>query len=130
MLLARCGSLDAEASAAAALYVFGELTARFQRKFSRFAARNRRFGLIDRREKFGASTLALFPQQKGFLDCVLFARNPAALDRLTDKRLLVGREVYFHISKGKNRHPQCQVVSQSAPAKEWTPPWSTDTMPR
>ena len=61
-----------------------------------FASGKGCFGLIDCKENFRAGALTFFSQGKGFLHRIFFALKPSALNRLTDKDLLVRGELYFH----------------------------------
>ncbi len=49
------------------------------------------------------SALPFFPQGKCFLHGILFRVQPPALDGLTNKRFLVGGELYFHDLQGSGK---------------------------
>jgi hypothetical protein len=61
-------------------------------------------GFIHRDQNFCASALAFFPEGKRFLHRIFFVPEPTALDGSTDKCLLVGCKVNFHMLRvgGKN----------------------------
>jgi hypothetical protein len=54
------------------------------------------FRLINGSKNSRAGALAFFPQGKGFLDRIFLALKPSALNSLSDERLLVWCEPYFH----------------------------------
>ena len=54
--------------------------------------------MIDRRQNLQSAPLALFPEQHGLLHRVFLTLKPSTLNRLTNKRFLVGGELHFHTS--------------------------------
>jgi hypothetical protein len=86
-----------EPAQASPFHVFGKLL-RFlaARNRSTFAAGKRSFSLTHGRKYFKPPALAFFPQGKGFFDSVLGALQPLAFDRVANKRLLIGSEMYVH----------------------------------
>jgi hypothetical protein len=76
-----------------------------------FASGKGGFSLIDGNANFRAGALTFFPQGEGFLDRIFFAVKPSALNSLTDKRLLVRCELYFHRLYGTEKLRFRQVAS-------------------
>src|ERR1019366_7046366 len=95
----------------APLDVFGELGHVFVcRDSAPLAARQGRLGSIDGPQDFQTPPLALFPKRHGFPHRILVAAEPASLNALADERLLVGSQMYFHMSSRLgSRQGKCQV---------------------
>src|SRR3984893_17710970 len=92
-----CGTmLGDELRPAAPFYVFGQCAHGFLGDFDAVAAINRGFRDIDGGENFRAATFSLDPKRYCCLHRIFGALEPAALDGLPDKILLLGGEVYLH----------------------------------
>jgi hypothetical protein len=87
----------------ALLHFSGKVAHGLLRDDAAFASGKGGFSRIDSNENFRAGALAFFPQGKGFLYRVFFAVKPSALNSLTDKRLLVRGELYFHRLQGTEK---------------------------
>jgi hypothetical protein len=91
--------LPSKLGPAASLYVVRKCPHGLLGDFDSVAPINRGFRHIGGGQDFATATFVLDPQRHCGLHGVLGALIPAAQDRLTDKILLLGREVYVHLSK-------------------------------
>src|SRR5208337_5158045 len=105
------GLLRRESVPSALLHFCRKVAHGLLRDDAAFASGNGDFSLIECNENFRAGALAFFPQGKGFLHRVFFAVKPSALNCLTDKRLLVRCELYFHRLHGTEKPRFRQVAS-------------------
>ena len=88
--------LGGKAGTTAPLHLLGQLAHGFLSKAAPFAAGKRSFLLVHRCKDFRAGALALLSQQKRLLHRVFLALKTPALNRLADKRSLIGRELHVH----------------------------------
>ena len=107
--------LTSKAGASTPLYIFRELTHGFLRDDTSVTMNKRSLGLIDCDKDLRAGALALLPERKGFLYCVFFAQEPPAFNRLPDKSLLIGSQIYFHMlrvrfKKAGVKHGFCSSI--------------------
>ena len=94
-LAGRC-SLCRQAVAPALLHFAGKVTHGLLRDDAPRSSGQRRLGLIHCGQDRCPGALALFPQSKSLLYRFFFALEASAFDGLSDKRLLVWSELYFH----------------------------------
>lgn len=93
---ARHRLLSGKTSLSAPFHFLSRLPHGLLRDDATFASRKRSFSFIKACKKFRALPFASFPQGESFLHCVLGVAKPARLDSLTNKRVLIGRQMYFH----------------------------------
>jgi hypothetical protein len=61
-----------------------------------FTAGQRSLGIVEGGQEFRPLALSLFPQKKSFLHGIFLALKTSALNRLPNKRFLIGAEMHFH----------------------------------
>ena len=101
--------LRRQASASALLHLRGEVAHGWLCDDPPITTSKRGFGLIDSGKNFRPLALAFFPERKGFPHRIFFAVKLPACNGLTDKRLLVGGELYFHCLQSAVIHAGRQV---------------------
>ena len=82
------------------LHFAGKFAHGLLRNVAVFTTSERSLGPIDGGENFQAGTLAFFPHGERLMHRFFLPVEPAALDSVADKRLLVCCELYFHRFQG------------------------------
>jgi hypothetical protein len=108
--LARRLLIGGKPGASAQLHFLGKLAHGFLCDDTPLPLGERSFRLINGRKDFRAGSLALLPQEKGFLHRVFLAPKASTLNGLADKRLLIGSELHFHHLQGKDQRTVCQAL--------------------
>jgi hypothetical protein len=90
--------LGSKLGPAAPFYVLGQRPHGFLGDFHAFAAINRGLCDIDSGQNFGAAAFSLDPKHHCGLHRIFGTLKPAACDGSPDKILLLGSEVYLHMS--------------------------------
>jgi hypothetical protein len=104
------GLLCCESIPSTPLHFSGQFAHGLLRDEAPFTSSQGGFRLIDCNENFRSGAFTFFPQGKGFQDRIFFPVKPSTLNRLADKRLLIGGELYFHHLQGTEKRRFGQVA--------------------